>query len=731
MSDDDEFKARSEANRKLRMAYTSDPDSLTEDEKTRAMALLQRDKRKLRQQSEKIGKGGANAIKPVVVGPASGHLLRQQKRESGKASKLVPPPAASVTLDKGGSDVPTGLTEAEMEAWKVRSEANRMLRQRYAKDPSLLTEEEQAKALVLLQRDQRKLRQSAKKKKEVAAERAARPLSGDAAEAALASKAAKPRDGSSWMPQADASTVQRNIELRTQFKSNPESLPAEQRQRAEILIKRDEKKKAKKERLRRGIAKHREKSGEMPDLRGKATAEQMALAKKWGIAEKLAAAGVGRLKKGLKRGDWECSKCKNNNFAKRTECMKCGEAAPKDHDRWITELKDPIYWASKEKEQLTIGKGRWDCPRCTACNSLETDPCFRCSHPQPVNAEQKTQSSAENVGGTEAEAGEQQEPQSEEERDPVVKEYLQEQAHAATEEWRQRSAANARLREAFTNKPDTLTEDEKQRAMALLQRDARKLRQQQKQLKKQDGNAKEGTKPVRAKVVVAPVIVPGEGTAKAKREAKRAAQLAERAQKRQAVEGGAGPGALLVEKKEKLTKEERKAAKLAKKLSAAADEGRITAADAAAAVDPVKAAREAAEGPDWICRACGNINWGRRDKCNRCPETKIAPETKRQKQARQKKEKQEKAAEAQPPQARSANKPCVLGRTQPEGPGDPETKMYTCGGCGSIIVGYAAWRKHMGAQKKRAKRQQAGAAERTKAKNEQRKRQKLRSAAAV
>eukprot|EP01048_Picozoa_sp_COSAG05_P008257 COSAG05_NODE_621_length_8305_cov_3.479283_6_plen_57_part_00 len=56
--------------------------------------------------------------------------------------------------------------------------------------------------------------------------------------------------------------------------------------------------------------------------------------------------------------------------------------------------------------------------------------------------------------------------------------------------------------------------------------------------------------------------------------------------------------------------------------------------------------------------------------------------------------------------------------------------MYTCGGCGSIVVGYVAWREHMGAQKKRAKRQHAGAAERTKVK-EQRKRKKLRSAAAV
>ena len=34
-----------------------------------------------------------------------------------------------------------------------------------------------------------------------------------------------------------------------------------------------------------------------------------------------------------------------------------------------------------------------------------------------------------------------------------------------------------------------------------------------------------------------------------------------------------------------------------------------------------KAEREAREGPDWVC-VCGNINFGRRDSCNRCPVTR-------------------------------------------------------------------------------------------------------------
>ena len=49
----DEWKARLEANRRLRVQYAEDPSKLTEDEKTRAMVLLQRDQRKVRQQQEK------------------------------------------------------------------------------------------------------------------------------------------------------------------------------------------------------------------------------------------------------------------------------------------------------------------------------------------------------------------------------------------------------------------------------------------------------------------------------------------------------------------------------------------------------------------------------------------------------------------------------------------------------------------------------------------------------
>ena len=82
--------------------------------------------------------------------------------------------------------------------------------------------------------------------------------------------------------------------------------------------------------------------------------------------------------------------------------------------------------------------------------------------------------------------------------------------------------------------------------------------------------------------------------------------------------------------------------------------------------------------------------------------------------------------EAEAERARAGGGPCVLGKKEPEGPGDAETKRYTCGGCGVRVVGYKAWRAHLAKQKKARKRALQGSAEKTKKKNEQRKRKKAR-----
>ena len=237
---DDAELARKEANRLLRIQYTTDPSKLSEDEQTRAMVLLQRDARKLRQQSSAIsGKAGPGGIKTMVIGPASGHLLRQKQRES-KEDSATPRETPSETVP-----TPPGLSTAEVEVWKKKSEANRVLRERYVRDPSSLSEDEIAKALVLLQRDQRKLRQAAKAKKENVNKIATADgrMAGDAKASMEAAKKA-PREGSSWAPQADASAIRQNELLRVKLSEAPNSLSDVDRERAEILLKRDQRRSA-------------------------------------------------------------------------------------------------------------------------------------------------------------------------------------------------------------------------------------------------------------------------------------------------------------------------------------------------------------------------------------------------------------------------------------------------------------------------------------------------------
>jgi len=303
------------------------------------------------------------------------------------------------------------ITPAE---WKERLEVNRQLRTRFSQDPDSLTEEEKMRALVLLQRDQRKARRQQDKKSGHAAGRqqgqqtpADKPAGPAAPRAASSSTepagypaddprneyAASLRDAISekkrqqrldrgfktkremgWAPQADASKLEQQRDLRARFRADPAALSAEERSRAEILLARDARKVEKREKRAKVLAE-----------RSAAVASSQTLAKKWGFSEKMAAVAASRLKKGLKRGDWECPKCKNKNFARRTKCLKCDEPVPQEHSRWASlgskefENQDKEFWADKQKAAIGEADAScWDCAGCGIGNAAGVTVCFRC-----------------------------------------------------------------------------------------------------------------------------------------------------------------------------------------------------------------------------------------------------------------------------------------------------------------------------------------------------------------
>ena len=154
-----------------------------------------------------------------------------------------------------------------------------------------------------------------------------------------------------WAPQLSGSKLDQQQDLRARLKSDPSSLSAVEKERAELLVARDERKAEKKTKRAEHRARRDAANGIVP-----ASDADKSLAKKWGFSEKMAAAAAARLKKGLKRGDWECPKCKNNNFARRDKCLKCDEPVPTEHSRWASlgskefEDHDAKYWEDKQKE---------------------------------------------------------------------------------------------------------------------------------------------------------------------------------------------------------------------------------------------------------------------------------------------------------------------------------------------------------------------------------------------
>jgi len=70
---------------------------------------------------------------------------------------------------------------------------------------------------------------------------------------------------------------------------------------------------------------------------------------------------------GMKPGDWMCSSCGDHQFAKNTECRKCGAARSGGGG-----------WGAKGKRA-----GDWFCPNCNDLQYADNAKCRKCSTPNP------------------------------------------------------------------------------------------------------------------------------------------------------------------------------------------------------------------------------------------------------------------------------------------------------------------------------------------------------------
>ena len=153
---------------------------------------------------------------------SSTHLSTVCSRAETKAEKQSEKTAAK----KGENE------NADAEAWRNRAEHNRQLRRRYAADPASLTADELRRAVVLLERGKRKLRQAEDKTKPGGKKTAgdeAETVSAESepaavAEAAKPSKKRAPRADSVWAEQADSQKLDANQSLRDRLRQNDPTL---------------------------------------------------------------------------------------------------------------------------------------------------------------------------------------------------------------------------------------------------------------------------------------------------------------------------------------------------------------------------------------------------------------------------------------------------------------------------------------------------------------------------
>jgi hypothetical protein len=76
-----------------------------------------------------------------------------------------------------------------------------------------------------------------------------------------------------------------------------------------------------------------------------------------------------RVASDVKPGDWTCSSCRFNNFARRVDCLKCHSARQ-------------VGVPADVRGSGTVKRGDWACPRCRFNNYARRTKCVQCQAPR-------------------------------------------------------------------------------------------------------------------------------------------------------------------------------------------------------------------------------------------------------------------------------------------------------------------------------------------------------------